>query len=89
MLQHVKNKNAAAGRHHVATANPNHSNISPKKFAPDTKLNIPPGRKNIMSPQYVTNSKQLQSNVYRLPMCQNKSLVDTSRILKLFKHYFS
>jgi hypothetical protein len=45
MLQQVKNEKARAGIHHVAIANPAHSNISPKKFAPETKLNIPPAIK--------------------------------------------
>ncbi|WAR18794.1 BAF-like protein [Mya arenaria] len=46
MLQQVKQENAAAGSDQQATANPNHSSISPKKFAPDTSSNIPPATDN-------------------------------------------
>lgn len=45
MEQMVKKAKAKAGRDQAAKAKPHHSTISPKKLAPDTKWNIPPGRK--------------------------------------------
>jgi hypothetical protein len=42
MLHKVKKKKEIAGRVSLATANPNHSRISPKKLAPETYSNIPP-----------------------------------------------
>lgn len=42
VLHKVKTKKAKAGRVLFIIANPNHSKISPKKFAPDTYSNIPP-----------------------------------------------
>ena len=41
-LAAVKNEKAAAHEFHDATANPNHSKISPKKLAQETSLKQPP-----------------------------------------------
>jgi len=44
MLHMVKNAKATEGSDQHAMANPTHSTISPKKLAPETNSNIPPGK---------------------------------------------
>ena len=46
ILQQVKIANATAGSVRQAMANPIHSMISPRKFAPETYSNMPPEREN-------------------------------------------
>lgn len=53
VLHKVKTKKAKAGRVLFIIANPNHSTISPKKFAPDTYSNIPPVSKKWTTKQLI------------------------------------